>query len=316
MNESRPRTGRFGGVVTAMVTPFDIEGRLDLDAARDLARWLESEGNEGLVVAGTTGEASTLTDDEKLSLWAAVAEAVSIPVIAGSGSNDTAHSVHLTRAASALGIAGILAVGPYYNRPSQAGIAAHLRAMASATDLPVIVYDIPVRTGRKISTKTLVDLAGDVRNIVALKDAAGNPAETANVIAATAGTGFEVYSGDDGLTLPLLAVGAVGVVGVATHWTAPDHRLLLDRWFEGDIAGAQLVNERLLASFAYETGDEAPNPLPTKVLLEVLGHRVGSARLPMGPAPDWVAEHARQVLADLDRWRSAWPGRPVATSGR
>jgi 4-hydroxy-tetrahydrodipicolinate synthase len=315
MNESRARTGRFGGVVTAMVTPFDPDGRLDLDAARDLARWLEAEGNEGLVVAGTTGEASTLTDDEKLSLWAAVAEAVSIPVIAGSGSNDTAHSVHLTREASKLGVAGILAVGPYYNRPPQSGIEAHLRAMAGATDLPVVVYDIPVRTGRKIASSTLVRLAREVPNVVALKDAAGNPGETANVVAAAHGTGLEVYSGDDGLTLPLLAIGAVGVIGVATHWTAGDHRLLLERWWAGDIAGARLVNERLLASFAYETGDDAPNPLPTKVLLGLLGHRVGSARLPMGPAPDGVAERAEVVLADLERWRAAWPSRPTGSGG-
>ena len=139
-----------------MVTPFDAEGRLDLDAARDVARWLEANGNDGLVVAGTTGEAPTLTDDEKLSLWAAVAEAVTIPVVAGAGSNDTAHSVHLTEEASKLGVAGILALCPYYNRPSQAGIEGHLRAMAAATDLPLMIYDIPIRTGRKVATATAV----------------------------------------------------------------------------------------------------------------------------------------------------------------
>ena len=306
---------RFGRVVTAMVTPFGTSGALDVDAAVDLARWLQANGNDGLVLAGTTGEASTLTDDERLTLWEAVARAVTIPVIAGSGSNDTAHSVDLTRRASTLGVAGILAVGPYYNRPSQAGIAGHLRAMAQATGLPVIVYDIPVRTGRKIATSTLLSLAHELNNVVALKDAGGNPAETARVIA-EAPAGFEVYSGDDGLTLPLLAVGGVGVVGVATHWTGLDHQAMFDAWDAGDHAAATLVNQRLLSSFAFETGDEAPNPLPTKVMMNLLGHRVGDARLPMGPPPPGLEERAQAVLADLARWREAWPGRPVTTEVR
>jgi len=295
---------RFGQVASAMVTPFDAEGRLDLDAARDVARWLEANGNDGLVVAGTTGEAPTLTDDEKLGLWAAVAEAVTIPVVAGAGSNDTAHSVHLTREASKLGVAGILALCPYYNRPSQAGIEGHLRAMAAATDLPLMIYDIPIRTGRKVATATLLRLARDVPNILALKDAAGNPGETARVVA-EAPSGFEVYSGDDGLTLPLLAVGAVGVVGVATHWTGPDHQELLALWAKGDVEGARRVNARLLESFAFETGDEAPNPIPTKAVLRVLGLAVGQCRLPMGDAPDWVEPRAREVLAALEEARAA-----------
>jgi 4-hydroxy-tetrahydrodipicolinate synthase len=300
---------RFGRVVTAMVTPFDAAGALDVDGAGALARWLQAHGNDGLVLAGTTGEASTLTDDERLTLWEEVARAVTIPVIAGSGSNDTAHSVELTRRASTLGVAGILAVGPYYNRPSQAGIAGHLRAMANATDLPVVVYDIPVRTGRKIATTTLLQLAEELPNMVGLKDAASNPAETARVIA-QAPSGFEVYSGDDGLTLPLLAVGAVGVIGVATHWSGTDHQAMFDAWEAGDHAGAALVNQRLLESFAYETGDDAPNPLPTKVMMNLLGLSVGEARLPMGPPPPELRERAQHVLADLERWRSAWPGRP------
>jgi 4-hydroxy-tetrahydrodipicolinate synthase len=300
---------RFGNVLTAMVTPFDEHGALDLDAARDLARFLQAEGNDGLVVTGTTGEAPVLTDDERLALWAAVVEAVTIPVIAGSTSNDTAHSVHLTREASNLGVAGILAVCPYYNRPSQAGIEAHLRTVAGATDLPVVVYDIPVRTGRKIATATLLRLAHEVPNVLAVKDAAGNPAETAAFVA-SAPDDVEVYSGDDGMTLPLLAVGAVGVIGVATHWTAPDHKELFAHWAKGDVDGARLVNTRLLESFAFETGEEAPNPLPTKAMLRTLGHAVGQARLPMGHAPDWLEPRARDVWASLQRWRDAFPARP------
>jgi 4-hydroxy-tetrahydrodipicolinate synthase len=301
---------RFGHVLTAMVTPFDADGQLDLDMARTLARWLVDRGNDGLVVAGTTGEAPTLTDDETLSLFAAVAEAVNVPIIAGTGSNDTAHSAYLTREASKLGVTGILAVAPYYNRPSQAGMEAHMRALAGATDLPVILYDIPVRTGRKVTTATLMKLAREVPNIVALKDAAGNPAETASLIA-HAPDGFDVYSGDDNMTLPLLAAGAVGVIGVATAWTGLDHQEMFSFWKKGDIERARLVNTRMLESFAFETGDDAPNPLPTKAMLrEVHGLAVGEARLPMGPAPDWVVARAHEVHANLERWRAAWPHRP------
>jgi 4-hydroxy-tetrahydrodipicolinate synthase len=295
---------RFGSVITAMITAFDVNGDLDVAETVRLAKWLQAQGNEGLVVTGTTGEASTLTDPERLALYEAVSAAVTIPVIAGTGSNHTEHSVHLTKEASKLGVAGILAVGPYYNRPSQAGIAAHIKAMAAATSLPVVVYDIPVRTGRKISTVNLVTMARDTKNIVALKDAGGNPGETANVIA-QAPADFEVYSGDDGLTLPLLAVGAVGVIGVATHWSAPEHRRMMEAFFAGNVGEAQRVNAALLESYAYETGEEAPNPLPSKEMMKLHGFNVGDARLPMGPAPEWVAERARVVKANLESFRSS-----------
>jgi len=289
---------RFGRVITAMVTPFDGEGRLDLGGARRLAKWLQDNGNDGLVIAGTTGEAPVLTDDERLSLFAAVIEAVTIPVIAGTGTNDTLHSIHMTKEATRLGAAGVLVVAPYYNRPPQAGIDAHVRAVAGSTDLPVVVYDIPVRTGRKINTSTLLTLAREVSNVVALKDAAGNPGETANVIA-QAPAGFEVYSGDDGLTLPLMSVGAVGVIGVATHWSAPEHQKMFDRWEAGDTAGARAVNQALLESFAYETGDDSPNPIPSKVMMNHLGVPVGECRLPMGPPADFVLPRAIKVIENL-----------------
>jgi 4-hydroxy-tetrahydrodipicolinate synthase len=289
---------RFGRVLTAMITPFTEDGSLDVDGATALARWLQEQGNEGLVLAGTTGEAPTLTDAEKLTLWEAVAEAVTIPIVAGSGTNDTAHSVHLTAEASKLGIAGVLALCPYYNRPSQAGIEVHLRALADATDLPVVVYDIPVRTGRKISTALLSRLAHEVDNVVAVKDAAGSPAETARLIAA-APAGFEVYSGDDSLTLPLLAVGAVGLIGVATHWCAPDVVELFDRWQAGDTAAARGINARLIESWGYETGDEAPNPAPAKAMLRHLGQPAGRCRPPMDADPPWLADAAAEVWENL-----------------
>ena len=192
----------------------------------------------------------------------------------------------------------MLALCPYYNRPSQAGIEGHLRAVASATDLPVVIYDIPIRTGRKIATALLARLAHEVDNIVAVKDAAGSPAETARLVAA-APAGFEVYSGDDGLTLPLLAIGAVGLIGVATHWCASDVVEMFDRWSAGDVDGARAVNARLLESWQYETGDEAPNPGPAKAMLRHLGRPAGHCRPPMGADPEWLDERAVEVYANL-----------------
>lgn len=285
---------RFGRVLTAMVTPFDDQGALDVDGAVDLAKWLVEQGNEGLVVAGTTGESPTLSIDEKLTLFEAVAGAVTVPVIAGTTGSNTVHDIGLTNEAESLGIAGILGVCPYYNRPSQAGIEAHFRAIAASTELPVVLYDIPVRTGRKIDHDTLVRLANDVPNIVALKDAAGNPGATAAVLQA-APDDFEVYSGDDALTLPLLAIGAVGLIGVATHWCAPDMVELFDAWGRNDVSAAQKVNARLLESYAFETGDAAPNPVPAKAMLRALGRSVGQPRLPMGPTPDGLESDARLV---------------------
>jgi len=295
---------RFGRVVTAMVTPFNADGSLNLDGAQRLAKWLQDNGNDGLVVAGTTGESPVLTDDERLSLFAAVTEAVTIPVIAGTGTNDTAHSVHMTKEATKLGVAGILAVTPYYNRPPQSGIEGHMRAMAASTALPVVVYDIPARTGRKIATSLILKLANEVSNIVALKDAAGNPAESA-VLMSQAPAGFELYSGDDGLTLPFMAIGGSGVIGVATHWTGQDHQEMFALWEKGDVDGARRVNARMLESFAFETGDDNPNPLPSKVMMNVLGLQVGEARLPMGPPPAGLEERAKKVLENLRAARAA-----------
>jgi 4-hydroxy-tetrahydrodipicolinate synthase len=294
----------FGQVLTAMITPFDASGALDLNEAVRLAKWLQDNGNDGLVVSGTTGESSTLTDAEKLALWESVINAVTIPVIAGSGSNDTAHSVHLTKEVTKMGAAGILAVGPYYNRPPQSGLEGHITAMANATTLPVVVYDIPVRTGRKISTQTLAKLANTVPNIKALKDAAGAPAETANLMAQVP-KDFELYSGDDGLTLAFLAYGGSGVIGVATHWSAPEHQAMITAFKNGDVALARKYNDILLESYAFETGDDNPNPIPSKVMMNHLGFTVGDCRLPMGPPPAGLADRAATVHANLQKAREA-----------
>lgn len=282
-----------------MATPFTSDGSLDLDGAQTLAKWLVANGNDGLVIAGTTGESPTLTHDEQIDLIAAVAEAVDVPVIAGTGSNDTRAAIELTERATSAGADAILSVTPYYNRPSQEGLLAHFRAIASSTDLPIMLYDIPGRTGRKISTQNLIVLSHEP-NIVALKDAAGDPGETAVVIAETSDD-FDVYSGDDSLTLPLLAVGSSGVVGVATHWCAVETRAMIDAFFAGNVAEATQINQRLLASWDFETGDLRPNPIPTKTVLRLLGLPGGECRLPMGPEPAGLEDMARKVLSNLGR---------------
>jgi 4-hydroxy-tetrahydrodipicolinate synthase len=292
--------GRFGSVATAMVTPFDADGALDLGAAATVARWLQDQGTDALVVAGTTGEAPTLSDSEKLDLWRAVSEAVTIPVIAGTGSNDTRHTIELTRQAADTGASAVLLVGPYYNRPPQSGIEAHFRAAAAATELPVMVYDVPSRTARRIATDVLIRLFREVPNIVAFKDATGDPPGTA-ALAAEVGDAIEIYSGDDSLTLPLLSVGAVGVVGVATHWTAPEFNELFAAWEKGDVIAARAANARLIPSFVYSNSDTCVFSQAAKAALRVLGLPVGECRMPLGPAPAGTEDRAREVLRGLGR---------------
>lgn len=285
---------RFGSVITAMITPFTATGEVDHDGAAALAHWLVTQGNDALVLSGTTGEAACLTDEEQVALWRTVRAAVDVPLIAGSGTNDTRHAGELTARAAEAGMDAVLIVTPYYNRPSQAGIEAHFRHVAGCTQLPVIVYDIPVRTGRKISSELIGRFAREIPNVVGLKDAAGDPGATAEVIAA-APDGFEVYSGDDSLTLPLLAVGAVGVIGVATHWAAPVMRDMITAFQRGDIAAARALNARLLESYAFETGDLNPNPVPTKAMMRALGRPAGPCRPPMGFGPDDLEARALAV---------------------
>jgi 4-hydroxy-tetrahydrodipicolinate synthase len=288
---------RFGRVVTAMVTPFDEYGALDVPAAVDLARWLAAHGSDGLVLSGSTGESSVLTDEEKVELWRAVAESVTIPVIAGTGSNDTAHSIDMTRRATETGVDAVLVVTPYYNRPSQAGLFEHFREVAEAAGgLPVVLYDIPARSGRRIATPTMLRLAREVPSIVALKDAAGDAPTTAH-LAAQVPVGFEIYSGDDVMTLPLMAVGAVGVISVAAHWIAPQLRQVIDAFMAGDLAAAISGNAELLDSFDFESSEDFPNPLPVKAMLRALGLKVGQCRLPMGASTPELDTQAQKILA-------------------
>ena len=294
-----PTIGRFGAVGCAMVTPFDGDDALDLDAAVALARWLCAHGNDFLVLAGTTGESPVLSDAEKQDLWRAVVESVTVPVVAGTSTYDTAHSVQLTRAAKAAGAAGILAVTPYYSRPPQSGLEAHFRAIhEAATGLPVLLYDIPVRTGRKLADETIVRLARD-EIIVGVKDATANPAASAALIR-EAPDGFELYSGNDGDTLALLAVGAVGVISVESHWAGEQMSEMIAAFSKGDVDHARDVNSRLIPSHRFQSSDSSPNPIPTKAMMRTLGHSVGECRLPVGPAPDGLEAEARRVYDELN----------------
>ena len=285
---------RFGPVMTAMVTPFDDSGRIDLEGAAALATWLVEQGNDGLVITGTTGEASTLTDDEQVEVWRVVRAAVDVPLIAGSGTNDTRHAAELTGQADAAGMDAVLLVTPYYNRPSQAGIEAHFRHVAAATRLPVMLYDIPIRTGRKISTEVMLRLVREVPNVFAVKDAAGDPAESARLIA-EGPADFELYSGDSALTLQLMSVGAVGVVGVCTHWAAREMADMIAAYQKGDVERARELNAQLIESYDFESGDLHPNPVPTKAMLRALGRPAGECRFPMGPTPDGLQTRALEL---------------------
>jgi len=289
--------GRFGAVLTAMITPFTDDGALDVDGCATLARWLVDNGSDGLVLAGTTGESPVLSDDEKLTLFRTVREAVTVPLIAGTTTYDTAHSIHLTKEAEALGMDGILAVTPPYNRPGQSGLRGHFSAVAEATTLPILIYDIPIRTGRKIANETFVELARAHPNIVGVKDAAQSPASTALLLREV--PNFELYSGDDALTLPFLSIGGVGVISVASHWTGTLQGQMLAAFAKGDVEEAQRIHNRLLPSFSFMSSDATPNPLPTKAMMRVLGLPAGQARLPMGPAPDGLEDQARSILEDL-----------------
>jgi 4-hydroxy-tetrahydrodipicolinate synthase len=289
---------RFGSLVTAMVTPFHSDGDIDLDTAGQVARHLASTGSEALVVAGTTGEGPVLTDAERLDLFRAVVEAVDVPVIASTGTNDTAHSVLLTREAKACGASGVLAVTPYYNRPSAAGLSAHFRAVAEATDLPVLLYDIPVRSGRRIGTELVVELARDVPTIVGVKDSTGDVAGAATIVAESP-AGFDVYCGDDSLTLPFAAIGGAGIVSVAAHWAGPLFVTMLASHAAGDVEGAAGVNRQLFESYRFESTDEYPNPVPAKAACRALGLAVGQCRLPNAPAPADLDDQAGAVIARL-----------------
>lgn len=276
----------FGHVLTAMVTPFTAGGELDLDGAAVLAARLVDEGNDGLVVNGTTGEAPTTSDSEKADLVRAVVDAVGgrAAVVAGVGTNDTAHTVTLAQDAAKAGAHGLLVVTPYYSRPPQAGVIAHTERVVGATDLPVMLYDIPGRTGTALETPTLVHLAAHPQ-VVAVKDAKLDLEATSWVLRET---DLAYYSGHDPWTLPLLAVGAVGVVGTSTHFTAAATVALIRAFLAGDVAQARRLHEQLLP--AYSGVFRTQGTILVKAGLRERGLPSGPVRLPLVDAtPSQVA---------------------------
>jgi len=275
-------TPPFGRLITAMVTPFTKSGEIDWAGVEKIAAHLVSTGHDGIVLNGTTGEAPTTSDDEKDQIIKVVRKVVGekIKIIAGAGNNETSHSLEQAQRAAKAGADGLLVVTPYYNKPPQAGVQAHFTAMADATDLPVMMYDIPGRTGVEIESDTIVKLA-EHKNIVALKDAKGNPAATSWVIKRCS---IPVYSGDDILNLPLLSVGAVGFVSVCGHTVGADLRVMLDSWFSGNSGKALEVHQKLLPVF---TGTfRTQGAILTKAALNLMGLPGGFTRLPLVDATD------------------------------
>ncbi len=272
----------FGRMITAMVTPFNKDGAIDWDGVAKLAVHLADHGHDAIAVNGTTGEAPTTKTSEKLEIIRVVKSAVGdrVKVLTGAGDNETSYTIDQAKRCAEVGADGLLIVTPYYNKPPQAGIEAHFKAVAAATDLPIMMYDIPGRTGVEIEQDTICRLS-EVENIVALKDAKGNPASTSWVIART---GLPVYSGDDILNLPLLAVGAVGFVSVCGHTVGNELREMLDAWFAGNTARALEIHQKLLPVF---TGTfRTQGAILTKAALTLMGLPGGYTRLPLVDATD------------------------------
>jgi len=284
----------LGEVLTAIVTPFADDGSVDLDAFRRLASHLVENGSDGLVVAGTTGEAPTLTDEEKLALFAAAVEAVGdrATIVAGTGSNDTAHSVHLTEQAHALGVDAFLVVTPYYNKPPPRGIVGHFAAIAEVTDRPIVVYNIPQRCVVNIEPETISQLAA-IPNVVAVKQATTDPAQARHIVEER---GLALYAGNDDLLQPFLELGGVGGVCVYTHLVGGRVKEQIRLFRSGDVAGARAIDEEL--QVVMEALAVTTNPIPVKTALRLAGHEVGGFRLPLVEATD---DECARIRAGLER---------------
>lgn len=273
----------FGRLLTAMVTPFNADGSVNYEKAADLAEWLINNGSDGLVVAGSTGEAATMSAEEKLELFRVVVNRINkrVPVIAGTGSNNTADSIKMTKMAEAMGVDGVLIVGPYYNKPTQEGFYQHFAAVAQSTALPIIVYNVPGRTASNIAPATVARLAEDFENIVAIKEAAGNVAQVAELYTVLP-EDFTIYSGDDGLILPFMSVGATGLISVLSNIGGGILQDVMQAYEDGRVKEAAKLNAKMvpLANAMFiET-----NPIPVKVAVTlVTGIDAGQPRLPLTP---------------------------------
>ena len=273
----------FGRLLTAMVTPFNADGSVNYEKAADLAEWLINNGSDSLVVAGSTGEAATMSAEEKLELFRVVVNRINkrVPVIAGTGSNNTADSVKMTKMAEAMGVDGALIVGPYYNKPTQEGFYQHFAAVAQSTGLPIIVYNVPGRTASNISPAIVARLAADFENIVAIKEAAGNVAQVAELYSVLPEE-FTIYSGDDGLIIPFMSVGATGLISVLSNIGGGILQDVMQAYEDGRVREAAKLNARMvpLANAMFiET-----NPIPVKAAVTlVTGIDAGQPRLPLTP---------------------------------
>jgi 4-hydroxy-tetrahydrodipicolinate synthase len=283
----------LGEILTAIVTPFKPDGSLDLDAFRRLARHLVENGSDGLVVTGTTGESPTLTDDEKAALWGAALDEVGdrATVVAGTGTYDTRHSVHLSERAHELGVDALLVVTPYYNKPPVRGIVAHFRAIAEASDRPIVVYNIPARVVLNLESETIAELA-EIPTVAAVKQANPDLEQARRIVE----LGLDLYAGDDDLVFPFLELGGVGGVCVHTHVVGPRVKEMIRRYRDGDVDGARRLEEELRPSI--ELLRVQSNPIAIKAALRLLGHEVGGHRLPLVEATD---EERARVRDCLDR---------------
>ncbi|WP_067730041.1 4-hydroxy-tetrahydrodipicolinate synthase [Oceanobacillus damuensis] len=286
----------FGKVLTAMVTPFDKDGKMDLEQTSILIEYLLENGTDGLVVAGTTGESPTLTTEEKILLFEHVVKRVNkrVPVIAGTGSNNTAASISLTKEAELRGVDGIMLVTPYYNKPSQRGMYEHFAAIAKETTLPVMLYNIPGRSVVNMTPDTIINLSS-IDNIVSVKEASGNLDYVAEIIQSTPDD-FSVYSGDDGLTIPMLALGADGVVSVASHIIGNEMKEMVSNFLEGRVKEAASIHRDLLPIM--NGLFTAPSPSPVKAALQMKGIDTGGVRLPLLSLTDKEMAKLKILLED------------------
>lgn len=289
----------FGSVLTAMVTPFDDNLEVNYPEAKRLAQYLVDNGSDGIVVAGTTGESPTLTKEEKIRLFAVVKEQVGgkAKVVAGTGSNNTKESVSLTKEADKLGLDGVMLVVPYYNKPCQEGLFSHFKEIATATSLPVMLYNVPTRTVTNLTPDTVAKLA-EIPNIVAIKEAAGSMDQVTE-LRRVVPEDFVIYSGDDSLTLPMLALGCQGVVSVASHIAGKEIQSMIKAFKAGDHTKAATIHQQLFPIF--KSMFVTTNPVPVKAAVNLLGIKAGSVRLPLLNAKPEVVEAVRRSLVQLGR---------------
>ncbi|MFB5266627.1 4-hydroxy-tetrahydrodipicolinate synthase [Paenibacillus enshidis] len=284
----------FGRLITAMITPFDEQGEINWDATSDLIDYLiEEQKSDSLVVSGTTGESPTLSDEEKINLFSFVVEKVAgrCKIIAGTGSNNTRHSIHLTREAERVGADGVLLVVPYYNKPNQEGMYRHFEAIARSSSLPVMLYNVPGRTAASLTAETTLRLA-QIRNIVAIKECAS--LEQVTQITAAAPGGFKVYSGDDASGLPAMAVGAYGIVSVASHVVGSEMKRMIEAFTGGRPDRAAALHQSLFPVF--KGLFTCPNPVAVKYALELKGIAAGSVRLPLVAPTEQEADFIRSLF--------------------